>query len=83
MYAVKIIERKKLEGRINYNHLKNDVEMMRGIQRSVKVVSFYYFTKTQNNYYLVMEYCNGGDLKRFIKARGGCLTEPEAKFILR
>ncbi len=30
-----------------------------------------------------MEFCNGGDLRRYIKARGGYLVEEEARLILR
>ena len=40
-------------------------------------------TKTNNNYYLVMEFCNGGDLGEFIKFRGGHLQESDARVILR
>ena len=40
--------------------------------------------KNGKNYYLVMEYWNGGDFKQlFIDARGGFLPEPEAKIIIR
>lgn len=47
------------------------------------VVSLVTATKTLTNYYLVMEFCNGGDLAGFIKARGGYLKEEEARVILR
>lgn len=47
------------------------------------MVSLVSATKTASNYYLVMQHCNGGDLESFIKARGGFLTEPEVKIILR
>ena len=40
-------------------------------------------TKTQANYYLVMEFCNGGDVDGFIKARRGHLPEVEARLILK
>ena len=41
--------------------------------RSINVVSLKHVTKTKNNYYLVMEYCNGGDLDKFRNLRGGFL----------
>ena len=47
------------------------------------VISLTACQKTTNNYYLVLEHCNGGNLQEFIKARGGYLSEPEAKFIIR
>jgi serine/threonine protein kinase len=40
-------------------------------------------TKTANNYYLLMELCNGGDLENYTKVRGGFLKEKEARLILR
>jgi serine/threonine-protein kinase ULK2 len=47
------------------------------------VVSLVAATKTLSNYYLVMEYCNGGDVEGFLKARGGYLPEVEARLILK
>jgi len=81
VYAVKVIERKKLKGK-SHEYLMNEITIMQEM-RAVNVVSLISATKTQSNYYLVMEYCNGGDLEGFIRARGGYLTEPEAKVILR
>ena len=81
VYAVKVIDRKKLKGK-SHELLINEITLLHAI-RSANVVSLISATKTENNYYLVMEYCNGGDLKRFIDARGGFLPEPEAKIILR
>ena len=40
-------------------------------------------TKTQTNYYLVMEFVNGGDLDGFIKARKGYMPEVEARIVLK
>ena len=51
--------------------------------QDINVVRLIYATKTPSNYYLVMEFCNGGDLESFIKARGGFLPENEVRVILR
>ena len=40
-------------------------------------------TKTLNNYYLALEYCNGGDLKNYVKKRGGRLPEQEARLVFK
>ena len=37
--------------------------------------------ETANNYYMMMEFCNGGDLGDLLKARGR-FTENEARFML-
>lgn len=47
------------------------------------VVSLKDCTKTEKNYYICMEFCNGGDLESFKKIRGGYLKEHEARFIIR
>mmetsp|Transcript_119621 Transcript_119621/g.166864 ORF Transcript_119621/g.166864 Transcript_119621/m.166864 type:complete len:124 (+) Transcript_119621:325-696(+) len=39
--------------------------------------------KTLNNFYLIMDYCNGGDLEKLRAARGGRFTEIESRLILR
>lgn len=31
--------------------------------------------KTQNNIYIFFEFCNGGDLRRLLEAKGGSLSE--------
>jgi len=81
VYAVKVIDRKKLRGK-NHELLINEITIMQEM-RAENVVSLVSATKTQSNYYLVMEYCNGGDLEGFIKARNGHVSEPEARVILR
>ena len=34
------------------------------------IVKFMYFSETQNNIYLFMEYCDGGDLANYINQKG-------------
>jgi serine/threonine protein kinase len=37
--------------------------------------------RTEDHYYLLLEYCNGGDLKKMMKKQGGRLTENVVKLI--
>ena len=60
----------------------NEIEIMTEI-KDKNVVGLVTATKTMSNYYLVMEFCNGGDVDGFMKARGGWLSETEARLILR
>jgi serine/threonine-protein kinase ULK/ATG1 len=46
----------------------------------IKICDVY---RSKQDYNLLMEYCNGGDLENYIKARGGYLVEEEARLILR
>lgn len=41
----------------------------------------YEFMETQNNYYLVIQYCNNGDLEKYLK-KYSHLTENEAVYFL-
>ena len=43
----------------------------------------YHATRTPNNLYMFLEYCNEGDLKELLKKRGGKLTESEAVLYFR
>ena len=81
LYAVKVIDRKKIKGRTQ-ELLVNEIQIMTEIQNPC-VLSLIAATKTLSNYYLVLEYCNGGDLEGFIQKRGGYLQESEARLVLR
>ena len=50
--------------------------------RSEYVVQLKDGTKTAHNIYLSMELCNGGDLDKLKKTRGGYLPEIEARVII-
>ena len=82
MFAVKVIDRKKLTNERARQNLMNEIAIMSEI-KAANVVSLRDATKTANNFYLAMELLNGGDLDNLVKARGGFLKENEARFILR
>ena len=83
MYAVKVMNRKKIEAdKQAYHQLQREISLMMKI-KSPNVVSLRTFTKTENTYYLQMELLNGGDLQNYIKQRGKFLCEQEARLILR
>jgi serine/threonine protein kinase len=39
-------------------------------------------TKENEDYYIAMEMCNGGDLSKMLDAKGGFLTEADARQIM-
>lgn len=82
MYAVKCIDKNKVQNSKDMHNLQNEIAIMAEI-RSPYVVALRDATKTASNYYLAMELCNGGDLEGYRKARGGYLHEQEARLILR
>lgn len=80
LFACKTIQRKSLSPRL-LNNLKNEINIMTKIN-SPSVVKLYDVQRTENNYYLIMEYCNGGDLENFKELRGR-FKEQEARLIIQ
>lgn len=64
-----------------FNNLKNEINILTNID-SPYVIQLRDIQKTENNYYLIMEYCNGGDLENLKDIRGK-FTELESRIILR
>ena len=61
-------------------NLKSEIGILSRI-RSPHVIGFYDIQKTLNNFYLFMQYCNGGDLDDLRQLRGR-FTEQEARYFL-
>lgn len=79
LYACKMIVRRSLSQRL-LNNLKNETNILTKIN-SPFVIKLFDLQRTENNFYLIMEYCNGGDLENLKDLRGK-FTELEAKKIL-
>lgn len=73
--AVKTVSRKNLKGKF-YELLENEIKVLRNCDNP-HIIKLYDIKKTRNNIYLVLEYCNEGDLMQFLK-RKERLTEDEA-----
>ena len=80
-YAVKFI---KINGKKMIGITTNEIKIMKSI-KSKFVVELNASTATRsNNFYIVMEYCNGGDLDKFRNLRGdGFLVEKDAKILIK
>ena len=63
-----------------YDFKKNEKDILSKIDH-VNVIKFIEILRTSNNFYLIYEYCNGGDLERLLKKRK-LLPEKEANIIL-
>jgi serine/threonine-protein kinase ULK/ATG1 len=80
--AVKVIKRENLKGTIytklgKLNELlENEIKVLRTCN-NMNIVKLYDIKKTPNNFYLIMEYCNEGDLADYLKTKK-ILTEDEA-----
>ena len=90
-YAIKCIAKsviccliKKILGSSDLKRLlSNEVQVMNNINHP-NVMHLFEFMESNNNYYLVIRYCNNGDLERYLaKKPSNRLTEKEALFFLK
>ena len=72
--AVKSINRANLKGKF-YELLENEIKVLRTCNNN-NIIKLYDIKKTKNNIYLMLEYCNEGDLMAYLKEKGR-LTEDE------
>lgn len=71
--AVKSIARDKLKGKF-YELLENEIRVLRACD-NINIIKLYDIKKTQNNIYLVTEYCNEGDLMQYLKEKRDSLRK--------
>ncbi|CAK4076528.1 unnamed protein product [Aphanomyces euteiches] len=80
--AVKAINKTKLNPKLLEN-LESEISIMRQINHP-NIVKLYEIKKTDKHIYLMLEYCDGGDLQHFIKKQpNGVLNEETARHFLR
>ena len=60
-YATKKYEREKIENSGAMKYLKNEISILKGLNHP-NIVKFIDIKKTKKHYYIIMEYCNGGEL---------------------
>ena len=73
--AVKTIDRSSLKGKF-YELLENEIKVLRTCN-NINIIKLHDIKKTKNNIYLMLEYCNEGDLMGYLKEKQR-LTEDEA-----
>ena len=56
--------------------LESEIKVLKSCENT-NVIRLYDMKKTPNNFYLILEYCNGGDLDAYVKKRK-YLTEDES-----
>ena len=75
--AVKVISRHTVS---ETAQLRQEVVVLKKIDH-VNIVKFKDLKKSVGHYYLVLEYCQGGDLARFIQKRGKIREESTQRFL--
>ncbi|OMO73141.1 hypothetical protein CCACVL1_17436 [Corchorus capsularis] len=80
--AVKIIPKAKLETVLHIQGVQREVKVLKALSGHKHFLEFYDACEDDNNVYIVMELCEGGNLSDRLSARGGLCTEEDAKAIV-
>ncbi|KAL7608029.1 hypothetical protein Lser_V15G12783 [Lactuca serriola] len=80
--AVKIIPKSKMTTAIAIEDVRREVKILRALTGHNNLVKFYDAYEDNDNVYVVMELCKGGELLDRILSRGGKYTEDDAKVVL-
>ena len=65
-YATKKFERDQIEGTEAMKYLKNEIIILQNLKHP-NIVKFEDVKKTKKHFYIVMEYCNGGELSKALE----------------
>jgi len=69
IFAIKQMSLKQLEQVPKmYEFIMNEIEALQAIKNE-NIIKFHEVFRTQNNVYLVYEYCNGGTLESYIRKK--------------
>ena len=80
-YALKIIDKSKLQGQNLTERLKDEIEIQSGLQHE-NILQLYEWFEDADSYYLVLELCKGGELGTFLK-KSGKLSEKLTKRFMK
>ncbi|KAE9619755.1 putative protein kinase CAMK-CDPK family [Lupinus albus] len=80
--AVKIIPKSKLTTAIAIEDVRREVKILRALTVHKNLVQFYEAYEDDDNVFIVMELCKGGELLDRILSRGGKYPEEDAKVVI-
>ena len=79
--AVKTINRSSLKGKF-YELLENEIKVLRSCN-NINIIKLHDIKKTKNNIYLMLEYCNEGDLMNYLKEKGRLIEDEAVDFLIQ
>ena len=86
VYATKKYEREKVEKSEAIKYLKNEISILQSFKHP-NIVKFIDLKKTKKHYYIVMEYCNGGELskalEKYLLKYGKPFNEELVQYLMR
>ncbi|KAH9675341.1 CDPK-related kinase 7 [Citrus sinensis] len=80
--AVKVIPKSKMTTAIAIEDVRREVKILRALTGHKNLVQFYDAYEDDDNIYIVMELCKGGELLDRILSRGGKYSEEDAKIVM-
>ncbi|KAI3882131.1 hypothetical protein MKW92_022012 [Papaver armeniacum] len=80
--AVKVISKAKMQTAIAIEDVRREVKILRALAGHKNLVQFYDSYEDDDNVYIVMELCKGGELLDRILSRGGKYSEEDAKAVM-
>ncbi|KAJ7976587.1 CDPK-related kinase [Quillaja saponaria] len=80
--AVKVISKSKMTTAIAIEDVRREVKILRALTGHKNLVQFYEAYEDDDNVYVVMELCKGGELLDRILSRGGKYSEEDAKVVM-
>ncbi|PIN07073.1 Ca2+/calmodulin-dependent protein kinase, EF-Hand protein superfamily [Handroanthus impetiginosus] len=80
--AVKVIPKSKMTTAIAIEDVRREVKILRALTGHKNLVQFYESYEDEDNVYMVMELCKGGELLDRILSRGGKYSEEDAKIVM-
>ncbi|GMN67643.1 hypothetical protein TIFTF001_036703 [Ficus carica] len=80
--AVKVIPKSKMTTAIAIEDVRREVKILRALTGHKNLVQFYDAFEDDDNVYVVMELCKGGELLDRILSRGGKYSEEDAKAVM-
>ncbi|XP_073104598.1 calcium/calmodulin-dependent serine/threonine-protein kinase 1 isoform X2 [Elaeis guineensis] len=80
--AVKVIPKAKMTTAISVEDVRREVRILSSLTGHKNLVRFYDAHEDEDNVYIVMELCKGGELLDRILSRGGKYSEEDAKAVM-
>ncbi|KAL9276790.1 hypothetical protein ACSQ67_025662 [Phaseolus vulgaris] len=80
--AVKVIPKSKMTTAIAIEDVRREVKILRALTGHKNLVQFYEAYEDNDNVYIVMELCKGGELLDKILSRGGKYSEEDARIVM-
>ncbi|XP_078433052.1 CDPK-related kinase [Wolffia australiana] len=80
--AVKVIPKAKMTTAIAVEDVRREVKILKALSGHPNLVQFYEAYEDDDNVYIVMELCEGGELLDRILSRGGKYSEDDAKAVI-